>query len=888
MKTLFAKKKEQQEAKQTKKELATRRKPRPSIRYRTQSFINIRDVSDGIIITKDDRYIRIVEVLPTNFFNKDALEQERIVYQFAQYLSHAPKTMQVKVMSVPETAEDYLNILLSYKELPNATEQTREMIDDLAKEIKDTVEIFKLKNNRFFVIYEFEEFQMSPDFDYVRKVLLGHEFALAECMSKCGCKVVSPRLTNNQYINTVLYEYILLHFDRTTPDFETHMFQIYQDIAKRNPLKKDSLTIEDYLSPQEVSFYAFDFCEINGKYASYHYISDYRHYVTAGWLNPLLSSSYGVDVDIFFVRQDRVTAKKMVRRSVDMQEIVLGNLSSNTSVAQESRQNMQDALMLREKMYNESADMYDMSILITITADTLSELDDKIREVYNLMEARDMPLLPLELRQERAFRSTLPFVKLDKDILKISSRNILCGELASIFPFNEPSIFVEGGIFIGKNKAGRLCAINCFDTTKYDKPHMMIVGSTGSGKTYASQLILGRNRLAGAKCFAIAPIKGEEYRRFCENIGGTFIKLTTDGENYVNIFDIRIPDEQIQQTSNDNEYLGQKSYLSRKLIVVSAYFEILMPYLTPLKQSLLNVAIVNAYKEKGITLDNRSIQNPDGTYKEMPIISDVCMALQHMLEPQKNDEDAQNMFHHTMPDPKEFAQTIYELLGIMQQFVSGTYSFLNKHTNIADLDNDYIVFDISDLDSSGDKIVGAMMFTVLNHIMNIMSEDITQHKVLLIDELWKLVGEGSGLTASFVKEAYKIIRAYNGQMITSSQDIQDWKSKDNESVLNTIMNNSQFQILLKMQQYTLGVVSEMLYLNTEIRNQISMFSQRGDAMLICENNAFEIRFDGTPSEHMAITTDPNELAFIQSKNNGKGIQNSKSMNHIGGDDSVLL
>ena len=848
-------------------ERRTRRKPRPSTRYRTQSFINIRDVSDGVIITTDDRYIRIIEIIPTNFFNKDALEQERIVYQFAQYLSHAPRTMQIKVMSVPETAEDYLKILLSYKNLPNATKETRDMVDDLAKEIKDTVEIYKLTGNRFFVIYEFEEFQMAPDFDYVRKVLLGHEFALAECMLKCGCKVVSPRLTDNKYINTVLYEYILMHFDRLAPDFETHAFKIYEEILERNPLKKDSLTIEDYLSPKEIAFYDRSFCEVNGKFVSYHYISDYRHYVTAGWLNPLLGSSYDVDVDIFFVREDRTTAKKIVRQSVNMQEMVMENLSANTSVAQESRQNMQDALLLREKMYNESADMYYLSILVTISADTLDALDDKIREVYNLMESKDMPLLPLDLRQEEGFRSTLPFVRLDKDILRISARNILCGELASVFPFNEPSIFDEGGIFIGKNKAGRFCAINNFDTSKYDKPHMMIIGSTGSGKTYGSQLLLGRSRMAGAKCFAIAPIKGEEYRRFCENMGGQFIKFTTDGENHVNIFDIRIPDDAESTTAmnpDDSGYLRQKSYLSRKLIVVSAYFEILMPYLKPVQRSLLNVAIVDAYKAKGITLDNNSIKNADGTYKEMPIISDVCIALKQMLEPQ-DDADDRSIFRATMPEPQENKREVNELLGIMQQFISGTYSFLNRHTNIKDLDNDYTVFDISDLDSSGDKIVGAMMFTIINHIMNLMTEDITQRKVVLIDELWKLVGEGSGQTAAFVKELYKIIRAYNGCVITASQDIQDWHSKDNESVLNTIINNSQFQVLLKMQQHTLGIVSDKLYLNTETRNQISMFSRRGDAMLICENNAFEIRFDGTPTEHMAITTDPNELAVMRMK-----------------------
>lgn len=112
-----------------------------------------------------------------------------------------------------------------------------------------------------------------------------------------------------------------------------------------------------------------------------------------------------------------------------------------------------------------------------------------------------------------------------------------------------------------------------------------------------------------------------------------------------------------------------------------------------------------------------------------------------------------------------------------------------------------------------------MMFTIVNHIMNIMSEDITQRKIVFIDELWKLVGEGSGQTAAFVKELYKTFVHITAVLSLLSQDIEDWKSKDNESVLNTIINNSQFQVLLKMQQHTLGVVSEMLYLNSETRNR---------------------------------------------------------------------
>lgn len=851
-----------------------RKKPKPSVRNRTEDLMKIKDIQDGIILTRDKRFIKIVEIKPTNFFYKNALEQARMVYQFSAYLRTAPEKLQIQVINIPLDVSDYVEYLISQKDLPTANERTKEIAIQLATLVKAIRHSHDLKVNRYFVVYVYDDYaQGKLDFNVIKETLNEQEYTLAETMKKCGCEVYNYHLLDvddhgNQisvYDNYAVYEAVITQFERQCPDFETYAREVFEEITTKNFRKANSITIEDYLSPKEVSFYSGDFCEVNGQYVSYHYIKDYRPEVFAGWLNFLTSSEYGPDINIYFEQMDSLEAKKTVRKSVTRQEIVLENLSHNTSMAQESKQIYYDAVAMRERMYKRGEQLYMMTIIVTLSAKTLSDLAYKEQRVYELCERNDMPLAPLKDRQDIGFHTCLPFCYTDKRLNKFIARNIMSGDVASIFPFNNPSIFDDGGIFIGLNSAGHLCAINPWDTSKYPAGHMMIIGSTGMGKTYAIQNIMSRSRTKGVRVFGIAPIKGHEYERMTRMIGGEFIQYTTSGNVHINIFDIVIPEVNMDADGNENK---SASFLATKMTSVMRFFRTLMPFLTPTQLSLLDTAVILSYKIKGITMDNESVLDSDGNYKEVPIIGDVMDTLLYMTKKEyiEEKEGYEELRTHNKGD-------IFDLMNYLNPFVYGSYSFLNHQTNI-DINNQYVVFDISEMDSCGENIVSAVMFSITDYIMGIMSQDIQQMKLVVIDEAWKLIGDGSGESAEFIKKLYKVIRAYNGVVITGSQDLDDWQCKDNESVLRTIVNNSTFQILLGMKPLSLKMVGDVMNLSPDDKARIASFV-RGDALLACSAgttglgiSTFGIRFTATDSEHECITTDPQELKKIEDRRKG--------------------
>lgn len=68
---------------------------------------------------------------------------------------------------------------------------------------------------------------------------------------------------------------------------------------------------------------------------------------------------------------------------------------------------------LKEGLAN-NQDFYYMNILITITADSVEELEWRSNEMKKLMVSQDLQMKPCYFRQEQAFLSTLPFEQMKK------------------------------------------------------------------------------------------------------------------------------------------------------------------------------------------------------------------------------------------------------------------------------------------------------------------------------------------------------------------------------------------------------------------------------------------------------------------------------------------
>ena len=56
-------------------------------------------------------------------------------------------------------------------------------------------------------------------------------------------------------------------------------------------------------------------------------------------------------------------------------------------------------------------------------------------------------------------------------------------------------------------------------------PNLNLLGTSGAGKTFTMKLLALRMRMRGIQCYILAPIKGHEFRRACNKIGGELIKI---------------------------------------------------------------------------------------------------------------------------------------------------------------------------------------------------------------------------------------------------------------------------------------------------------------------------------------------------------------------------
>lgn len=98
-------------------------------------YIPIEKIANGIIYTKDRRYVKVVEIVPINFLLRSAREQRSIIYSFISYLKIAPVKVQFKVLTKRADINRHLEAVR--KELAQETdERCRQLQEDYLRLIK--------------------------------------------------------------------------------------------------------------------------------------------------------------------------------------------------------------------------------------------------------------------------------------------------------------------------------------------------------------------------------------------------------------------------------------------------------------------------------------------------------------------------------------------------------------------------------------------------------------------------------------------------------------------------------------------------------------------------------------------------------------------------------
>lgn len=795
-------------------------------------YLPIEKIENGIIYTKDKRYIKVIEVLPINFLLRSAREQRSIIYSFVSYLKISPVKMQFKIITKKADTKKHRDIVL--KEMEKETDEScRRLQRDYLKLI-NRIGSKEATTRRFFIALEYENSgrRVKNEESEAVAALQTAARTAVNYLKQCGNKVIIPD-NEDEFTADILYGIICRDESFKKPLAEKVAETAARYIAEGK--STDNIAVTEFLSPESTDLTHGRYIKTGALYHAYYIIPSggYKTQVPARWLSLLINAGDGIDTDLFLFRQPKEQAVRRLGQQLRINRSKIREASDTNTDFDDLDSAISSGYFLKEGLAN-NEDFYYMSILITVTAYTPEELEWRERELKKMLVSQDINISACTFREEAAFLSSLPLVSLEKHLYNRARRNVLTTGAASCYPFTAYELSDDNGILLGVNKYNNsLVIVDIFNSAVYRNANIAIVGTSGAGKTFTMQLMALRMRRKGIQVFIIAPLKGHEFLRACKNIGGEFIQISPASKNCINIMEIRKTDKSADEIIDGGHI--EKSELAKKIQSLHIFFSLLIQDMTHEEKQLLDEALVKTYALKGITHDNKTLADKadPNKYKEMPILGDLYNIL--------------------------ISDTSTERLGhILNRLVHGSAGTFNQQTNV-NLDNKYTVFDISEL--SGDLLpVG--MFTVLDYVWDKAKEDRTAEKAIYVDEMWQLIGSGGNqVAAGFVLEMFKIIRGYGGSAICATQDLNDFFALDGGKYGKGIINNCKTKIILNLEDDEAERVKDIFKLSEAEIMEITHF-ERGSGLISTNNNNITVEFKCSELEKRLITTDRRELKQI--------------------------
>lgn len=539
-------------------------------------YLPIRQIKNGIILTADHRYVKLVEILPINFLLRSSAEQRNIMMSFMAYLKIAPVKMQFKVISKKADITEYIEKIRD-EAARECDERVRLLQEDYAGLI-ETLGRKEAVTRRFFMVFEYQSYNNNKNLAerdvilYMRSVMQTAKKYLLQCGN-----VVLEHENETRFLVDVLYQIL----NRRTSTYETLEERI-RKVTEHYRLEngEDSIRhipVTELVAPGSIDFSHRNYLVMDGLYYTYLMIPShkYRTRVPAGWISLLINAGEGIDVDLFFFRQDKGRTMERIGRRIRLNRSKIRDTYDTNSDFDDLSESIHAGYYLKRGLGG-SEDFYYMSTLITITGRSAKEVEWRAKEMTKLLNSQDIGTMSCLFREEQAFLSSLPLLNLDGKLYEQSKRNVL---------------------------------------------------TSGAGKTFTMQLMALRLRRKNVQVFIIAPDKGHEFARACTNTGGAFIQISPASPNCINVMEIRPADTSASELLDG--YTVERSELALKIQSLHIFFSLLIPDLSHEEKQLLDEALVLTYGEKGITHDNHSLADPGhpGRYREMPILGDLYEVL---------------------------------------------------------------------------------------------------------------------------------------------------------------------------------------------------------------------------------------------------------------------
>ena len=569
-----------------------------------------------------------------------------------------------------------------------------------------------------------------------------------------------------------------------------------------------------------------------------------------------------LNVSVFINPVSEATSQTDLNRTInelESERIVAldrGDINRERIIAQKRM----EAEELRDAIAAGFNKLFDSSIIATIFAYSMDELDKYTELLANEMSKNLIDIKPAWAMQDEAFRSNMPFC--DNKISK--SHTFDRRAMSTVFPFFNSEVGHENGIPLGFNKQTGLPILYDNFSSKLTNYNMVIFGKSGAGKSVTIKTITARSAvLMGIESLAL-DAEGE-YAIVAEALGGVNVVLSPTSKTIVNIFDIEPENVKDEITGKERTVLSVENKVEdvTNCLLTMARGTTKSQEVNELTKQIISESVAEEYAALGITSNVESLykkeenktvdlnQNYLGrTKKVMPTIGSwykrICKKAQE-------NENPDYRFHYSY------------LVKVMKQYVreyQGQMAYFDGQSTFELLEGmPFINLDISQLEERFARPLAqqVLLSWVWEKYVKKNSEDKAKaaKKRVLVDEAWMLLPYPEAV--DFLNTMARRARKRNVSLAVISQKFQDFYEKQEAQA---ILTSSETKLFLAQDKSEIQYLKEVFKLSDGEASFLITCS-RGEGLLKVGGDSAILAIQPTKKEFEFVETNLNKQAALE-------------------------
>lgn len=451
--------------------------------------------------------------------------------------------------------------------------------------------------------------------------------------------------------------------------------------------------------------------DLGGHFARTLAINRYPSRLHPGWVGDL--ATFDADLDVALsIRPSagQAVMSFLERRVAELTSTVRVTESAGGLADPYRRAALEDSLALQDGIARGTERLFDASLLLTVWAEKLEELEAATSRLEALLGGRLIHTRPLIFQMRDAMVSTLPL-----GVDAVSVRRVLSTTaLAASFPFTGTDLPARRGLLYGVNTATRSPVM--LDRFALENHNAVVFATSGAGKSFLVKVELARAAMAGTRIVVIDP-EGE-YADLVAAIGGCTVPIGP-GAGGIDPFTV------------DDLAPGA---LSARIATLTTLVDLLAGGITTVQRAAVEEAVSSAYARAGFA------EGVDTAGLTAPRLADVQTLLRA-------------------------GRGLESLAVRIQRYVSGSGRWLFERGMTGD--DGSVCFVLAGLP---EEERAATMFLVLDRIWSSLGRATTP-TLVVVDEAWWLMGHPD--TARFLFRLVKTARKRNAGLTLITQDVGD-------------------------------------------------------------------------------------------------------------------